>query len=187
MITIWKQIPSCLRVNTMRPDWTNGTTFCRWHFHKHFLWQKLFYFASNFTKLYWQYIEIDSGNALWQNKWQVITWTTAKSLIYKLWSHDDSIICKHFPRYWPFVQGIHWSPVNSSHKGQWRGALMFSLICAWTNSWVNNRDAGDLRCHHAHYNVTVMTQVSNPLLSFLTHWGRVTHICIVELGHHRFR
>ena len=31
-----------------------------------------------------------------------------------------------------------------------------SLICAWTNGWVNNRDAGDLRRHRAHYDVTVM-------------------------------
>ena len=37
------------------------------------------------------------------------------------------------------------SPVNSPHKGQWRGALMFSLISAWINGWVNNREAGDLR------------------------------------------
>ena len=29
-------------------------------------------------------------------------------------------------------------PVNSPHKGQWRGALMFSLICVWINGWVNN-------------------------------------------------
>ena len=34
------------------------------------------------------------------------------------------------PRYWPFVRGIHRWPVNSPHKGQWRGALMFPLICA---------------------------------------------------------
>ena len=61
-----------------------------------------------------------------------------------LW-YDDVIKWKHFPRYWPFVRGIHWSPVNSLHKGQWRGALMFSLICAWINGWVNNREAGDLR------------------------------------------
>ena len=61
-----------------------------------------------------------------------------------------------FPRYWPFVWGIHRSPVNSPHKGQWRGALMFSLICVWINDWVNNREAGDLRRYHAHYNVTVM-------------------------------
>ena len=48
---------------------------------------------------------------------------------------------KHFPRYWPFVRGIHRSPLNSPQKGQWRGALMFSLICAWINGLVNNRDA----------------------------------------------
>ena len=45
--------------------------------------------------------------------------------------HDDVIKWNHFPRYWPFVRGIHRSPVNSPHKGQWRGALMFSLIYAW--------------------------------------------------------
>ena len=45
-------------------------------------------------------------------------------------NHDDVIKWKHFPRYWPFVRGNHWSPVNSPHKGQWRGALIFSLICA---------------------------------------------------------
>ena len=50
--------------------------------------------------------------------------------------HDDVIKWKHFPRYWPFVQGIHWSPVNSPHKGQWCGALMFSLICAWIKGWI---------------------------------------------------
>ena len=44
--------------------------------------------------------------------------------------HDEVTKLKHFPRYRPFVRGIHWSPVNSTHKGQWRGALMFSLICA---------------------------------------------------------
>ena len=48
---------------------------------------------------------------------------------------------------------IHRSPVNSLQKGQWRGALVFCLICAWTNGWVNNRDAGDLRRHRAHYDI----------------------------------
>ena len=43
-----------------------------------------------------------------------------------------------------------------SHKGRWHGSLMFSLICAWTNGWANIRDAGDLRRHRAHYDVTVM-------------------------------
>ena len=31
-----------------------------------------------------------------------------------------------------------------------------SLICVWINTWVNNREAGDLRCHHTHYDVIVM-------------------------------
>ena len=70
--------------------------------------------------------------------------------------HDNVIKWKHFPRYWPFVREIHRSPVNSPHRGQWRGALMFSLICSWINGWVNNPEAGDLIRHRAHYNVTVM-------------------------------
>ena len=70
--------------------------------------------------------------------------------------HDDVIKWKHFPRYWPFVRGIHRSPVNSPHKGQWHGALMFSLICVWINGWVNNREAGDLRRSRAHYDIIVM-------------------------------
>ena len=72
--------------------------------------------------------------------------------------HDDAIKWKHFPRYWPFVRGIHRWPVNSPHKGPWSWALMFSLICAWINGWVKNREAGDLRRHPrpAHYDVTVM-------------------------------
>ena len=51
---------------------------------------------------------------------------------------------------------IHRSPVDSPHKGQWRGALMFSLICAWTNGWAKNRDAGDLRRHRTHYGAIVI-------------------------------
>ena len=74
----------------------------------------------------------------------------------ELFDHDDVIKWKYFPRYWPFVWGIHRSSVNSPHKGQWRGALMFSLICAWINDWVNNREAGDLRRHLAHCDVIVM-------------------------------
>ena len=71
-------------------------------------------------------------------------------------NHDDVIKWKHFPRYWAFVWGIHRSPVNSPHKGQWRRALMFSLICARINGWVNNGEAGDLRRHRSHYDVIVM-------------------------------
>ena len=97
--------------------------------------------------------------------------------------HDDVIKWEHFPRYWPFVREVHrlpvnspykgqWrralmfslichrSPVNSPYKGQWRRALMFSVICAWIKCWVNNREAGDLRRHRAHYDVIVIWRVS---------------------------
>ena len=47
--------------------------------------------------------------------------------------HDDAIKWEHLRRYWPLVRGIHRSPVNSPHNGQWRGALVFSLICVWIN------------------------------------------------------
>ena len=64
-----------------------------------------------------------------------------------------------FSRNWPFVRGIHRSPVNSPHKSQWRGALIFSLICVWINVWANNLDAGVLRRHRAHYDVIVMLHI----------------------------
>ena len=86
------------------------------------------------------------GSALFCCVYVIICW----------WIHDDVIKWKHFPRNWPFVRGIHRSPVNSPHKGQWRGALILSLICVWINDWVNNREAGDLRRYRAHYDVIVM-------------------------------
>ena len=71
---------------------------------------------------------------------------------------------KHFPRYWSFV-----------HKDQWRGALMFSLIGAWTNHWVNNREAGDLRRHRAHNDVIVIfthgtRDIARKLAQYYTCW-----------------
>ena len=56
------------------------------------------------------------------------------------------------------VRGIHRWPLNSPRKGQWRGALIFSLINALKSGWVNNRDAGDLRRHRAHYDVIAMNK-----------------------------
>ena len=87
------------------------------------------------------------------------------STVTQFQNHDDVIKWKHFPRYWPFVRGIHRGPVNSPHKGQWRGALRFSLICVWINGWVNNGEAGDLRRYRTHYDVTVMMIFSFPMAS----------------------
>ena len=84
--------------------------------------------------------------------------------------HDYNFCClyqiapwwRHL-RHWSFVRGFHRSPVNSTNKGQWCGSVIFSLICASTNGGANHRDAGDLRRHGAHYDVTVMTleKISN--------------------------
>ena len=65
---------------------------------------------------------------------------------------------------------------NSPHKGQWRDALVFSLICTWTNDWVNNRDAGDTRRHRAHYDVTVMFLLSQQAILY------VSHRCAISLA-----
>ena len=93
----------------------------------------------------------------WFRLW-FVAWTNTG--VFRVTSeHDDVIKWKPFPRYWPFVRGIHRSPVNSPHKGQWRGALMFSLICARINGWVNNREAGDLIRYRAHYNVILIIWV----------------------------
>ena len=77
--------------------------------------------------------------------------------------HDDIIEWKHFPHYWSFVQKIHRLPVNSPHKGQWRGALLGFFICVWINCWENNREAGDLRRYRAHYDVIVMSMQHGPI------------------------
>ena len=104
------------------------------------------------------YVRKSAANFLRQSVYQCCQFLSS-AWIYTptIWQHHDDVIkWKHFPRYWPFVRGIHRSPVNSAHKGQWRGALMFSLICARINGWVNNCEAGDLRRHQAHYDVIVM-------------------------------
>ena len=84
--------------------------------------------------------------------------------------HDDVMNWKHFPRYWPFVRGIHRSPVKSLHKGQWRGAFMVSLICDRINLWVNNREAGDLRRYRAHYDIIVMVCSYGTCCTILPLW-----------------
>ena len=72
--------------------------------------------------------------------------------------HDDVIKWKHYPRYWPFVRGFIGHRWITLIKAQRRGALIFFFICAWINAWVNNNEAGDLRCHRAHYDVIIMIE-----------------------------
>ena len=71
---------------------------------------------------------------------------------YKMTSSNGNIFCLTGPLWGESTQSL----VNSPHKGQRRGAWIFSFICTWTNRWGSNRDAGDLRCCHAHYDITAM-------------------------------
>ena len=73
----------------------------------------------------------------------VVGWGYGWYMKRKLFKQDDVIKWKRFPRYWPFLRGIHRWLVNSQHKGQWREALLFSSIFAWRNGWVNNDWADD--------------------------------------------
>ena len=74
----------------------------------------------------------------------------------EIFSMDDVIEWKYFPRYWLFARGIYRSQVDSHRKGQALGIFMFSLVYPCTNGWTNNRDAADLRHHLAHYDGIVM-------------------------------
>ena len=89
--------------------------------------------------------------------WQSFTWTSTHSLSFLFtlpwWRHQ----METFSASLAICAGNSPVPVNSPHKGQWRGALIFSLICVWINDWVNNREAGDLRRYRGHYDVIVMT------------------------------
>ena len=125
----------------------------------------LFHFmSSGWLNWGWLLIRMSYGNVIMSSGWDTLPFLShpdeivvvREELSPKGSCHNDVTKWKHLPRCWPFVSEIRRSSVNSPHKGKWRGALMFSLICARTNGWVNHREAGDLRRHRAHYDVTVI-------------------------------
>ena len=128
------------------------------------------------TKALWYYTHLStnlievSDIIIWKsldklvNTWDIkvtmkpwwITEPTEVKSYHRHCNHDDVIKWENFPCYWPFVRGIHRSPVDSPHNGQWHRTLMFSLMWTWTNGWANSQDAGDLRCHGADCDIIVM-------------------------------
>ena len=116
-----------------------------------------------------------SGNSIDINShWQVVQWPLSGTYVMGFDGHWDRLElasrwrCEQFTGFMmtssngsisallAICAGISPVPVNFPHKCQWRGALMFSLICAWINCWVNNREAGNQRRYSAHYDVTVL-------------------------------
>ena len=84
-----------------------------------------------------------------------------------IYEHDDVIK-------WTFSASLAICAGNSPHKGQWRGALMFSLICVWMKGWINNRKAGDLRRYLAHYDVIVMKTCQSEIFNSICN-SRLSH------------
>ena len=88
-----------------------------------------------------------------------IQWTICLRFTPTHYWHDDVIKWNIFRVTGPLWGESTGFPVDSHHKGQWRVTLMLSLICAWTNDWASNQDAGNLRRHRAYYDVIVMSYI----------------------------
>ena len=108
--------------------------------------------------VYKYHFEIGSSWEEFNVKWErrhpcnAVHWVLSTFFLFSWWRHQ----METFSALLAICVGNSPVPVNSPHKSQWHGALMFSLICAWINVWVNTGEAGDLKCHHAHYDVIVM-------------------------------
>ena len=133
---IW-MIRSCLYSTYQCKQQTRDNRVRRWYVYTYFL---------CYTALSWicKYCSYKFGSQLFKHQGLITAQRTGCSdpYIYRAktlftesrgWAnnriyqciHDDVMKWKYYPRYWPFVRGIHRSPVNSPHKAQWRGALMY--------------------------------------------------------------
>ena len=109
--------------------------------------------------------------------------------------HDDAIKWKYFQRYWPFVREIHRWPVNSSHKGQWRGALMFSLICALNKQlsklsggwWVEAPSRPLWRQYDVHMHICIRICPYTIQTSSLSHYDQAIPCFNIDVGGHSSR
>ena len=150
-----------------------------------------------------QLITIGSDNGMWPHQRQTVYWTHAGILLIPCqqltwWRHR----METFSALLTFCAGNSPVPVNSPHKGQWRGALMFSLIWTSTNGLVNNREAGDLRRHRAHYVIVMICSRYHALVIWYHHWRcetfgihvsqtmtihYITHIKLINFGKTRIK
>ena len=61
--------------------------------------------------------------------------------LFSVWPPEPKKIGKRLPQYWPFVQGIHWSPVDSIHFGPVIPIFAF-LLCYFGQAVVQTRSSG---------------------------------------------
>ena len=88
-----------------------------------------------------------------------------------IWHNRAARRCKKLSFSSDCIPWCHHMETFSTLLGIYAGTLMFSLICAWMNGWVNNREAGDLKRHRAHYYVIVMIYPVSIKLYFNTGCG----------------
>ena len=131
--TMVTYITQCIQMS--RQNWFSSEPWMKFRRHRH-----------QCPSLLWYTISVRISS------WFVTSFISDTFMRFSWWRHQ----METFSALLALCAGNSPVPVNSPHKGQWRGALMFSLICTWINAWVNNREAGDLRRHRAHYGVTMM-------------------------------
>ena len=113
--------------------------------------------AEPFSTLYWWHRTVSSTQ-----EWTVAVnlYPSCRPLQIDDHKHDDIIKCKSFPSYWPFVRGIHWTPMDSFTKAN-NAELWCLFMWTWTKGWSNSRGVGDLRGHGPHFDVIVISVETN--------------------------
>ena len=125
------------------------------------MWENIYFYL--YKQTYKQCNKLNSHWALWPwgdgpvNRTETFGSTTSLKHNLSWWRHQ----METFSALLAICAGNSPVPVKSPHKGQWRGTLMFTLICARINGWVNNCEAGDFKRNRAHYDVIVMVRWSN--------------------------
>ena len=72
--------------------------------------------------------------------------------LFMMTTSTRNIVCITGPLCGEFTDH-QWIPLAKASDA---ALLMFYLMCTWTNSWVNNRDAIEMKHHHTHCDVTVI-------------------------------
>ena len=109
-------------------------------------------FHINFLQLLWNTWTTKKYNKIisYQQKYQDNV--GAVPLFSCMMTSNGNIFCITGP-FWRGFTSQQWIPLTEASDVE----LWWSLfICTQTNGWINNRDAGDLRHHHGHYDVIVM-------------------------------
>ena len=89
---------------------------------------------------------------MWKWFWLTLIDTLDVQCVWVMTSSNRNIFRVTGPLCGEFI-GHRWIPRTKASDVQ---LWCFFFICHWTNGWVNNREAGGLRRHRAHYDVIVL-------------------------------